>query len=80
MQSGCLNATPEFGSMAIPVFLEKLTAGSPLTKRDTLQTMSACFPVYGPGVARSSARDLWNALKLEVRRYIPRIALYLDAL
>ncbi|KAK0239096.1 ARM repeat-containing protein [Armillaria nabsnona] len=62
----CLCATPAFGPMAIPVFLEKLTAGSPITKRDTLQSMSECFPVYGAGLARSSARDIWNTLKLEI--------------
>ncbi|KAK0202783.1 Dos2-interacting transcription regulator of RNA-Pol-II-domain-containing protein [Desarmillaria ectypa] len=62
----CLSATPAFGPMAIPVFLEKLTAGSPMTKRDTLQSMSECFPVYGASLARSSAREIWNALKLEI--------------
>ncbi|KAK0188708.1 ARM repeat-containing protein [Armillaria mellea] len=62
----CLCATPAFGPMAIPVFLEKLTAGSPITKRDTLQSMSECFPVYGAGLARRSARDIWNTLKLEI--------------
>ncbi|KIK61642.1 hypothetical protein GYMLUDRAFT_996292 [Collybiopsis luxurians FD-317 M1] len=63
---GCLNATPVFGPLAIPVFLEKLAAGSPTTKRDTLETMSICFPVYGSALARSQARKLWNALKLEI--------------
>ncbi|KAF5377797.1 hypothetical protein D9757_008093 [Collybiopsis confluens] len=63
---GCLNATPSFGPLAIPVFLEKLAAGSPTTKRDTLQSMSLCFPVYGSALARSHARQLWNALKLEI--------------
>lgn len=29
---GCLNATPSFGALAIPLFLEKLLAGSPVTK------------------------------------------------
>ncbi|KAG6890017.1 hypothetical protein C0992_003362 [Termitomyces sp. T32_za158] len=62
---GCLSASPSFGTLAIPVFLEKLTAGSPTTKRDTLQTMSICFPVYGSALARTSARRLWNSLKLE---------------
>ncbi|KAG5340290.1 hypothetical protein C0989_002306 [Termitomyces sp. Mn162] len=62
---GCLNASPSFGQLAIPVFLEKLAAGSPATKRDTLQTMSICFPVYGSALARASARKLWNSLKLE---------------
>jgi len=30
--SGALNATPTFGPLAIPVFLDKLTAGSRATK------------------------------------------------
>ncbi|KAI0642252.1 ARM repeat-containing protein [Trametes meyenii] len=63
---GCLHSTPAFGSMAIPLFLEKLTAGSPVTKKDTLDTLDACLPVYGPSVARENARKLWNCLKLEI--------------
>ncbi|TRM60732.1 RNAPII transcription regulator C-terminal-domain-containing protein [Schizophyllum amplum] len=62
----CLSATPAFGPMAIPIFLEKLMAGTPMTKRDVLQTMSICFPVYGAAVARANGRKLWNALKLEI--------------
>ncbi|KAJ4492562.1 ARM repeat-containing protein [Lentinula edodes] len=62
----CLNSTPAFGPLAIPVFLEKLAAGSPTTKRDTLESMSVCFPVYGSALARSHARKLWNSLKLEI--------------
>ncbi|KAJ7289243.1 ARM repeat-containing protein [Mycena rebaudengoi] len=63
---GCLNATPAFGPFALPIFLEKLAAGSPAIKRDTLQAMTECFPVYGSSFARGSARKLWNALKLEI--------------
>ncbi|KAF5355338.1 hypothetical protein D9758_006078 [Tetrapyrgos nigripes] len=62
----CLCATPHFGPLAIPEFLEKLQAGSPATKQDTLETMSICFPVYGSSLARENARKLWNALKLEI--------------
>ncbi|KAJ7117461.1 Dos2-interacting transcription regulator of RNA-Pol-II-domain-containing protein [Mycena epipterygia] len=62
----CLSANPAFGPIAIPIFLEKLAAGSPAIKRDTLQAMAECFPVYGPALARTSARKLWNALKLEI--------------
>lgn len=32
--------------------------------------MAACFPVYGPGTARSFAKKLWNAIKLEVNTII----------
>ncbi|KAF5383772.1 hypothetical protein D9615_003569 [Tricholomella constricta] len=63
---GCLTATPSFGPMAVPVWLEKLTAGSVTTKRDTLQTMALCLPIYGSALARVSARKLWNSLKLEI--------------
>ncbi|KAI0940934.1 hypothetical protein AcV7_003173 [Taiwanofungus camphoratus] len=62
----CLNATPVFGPLAIPLFLEKLMAGTPPTKRDTLQTLDICLPVYGASVARNFARKLWNSLKLEI--------------
>ncbi|KAJ7210442.1 ARM repeat-containing protein [Mycena pura] len=62
----CLSAHSGFGPIAIPIFLEKIAAGSPQIKRDTLQTMAECFPVYGPALARINARKLWNALKLEI--------------
>ncbi|KAL0953388.1 hypothetical protein HGRIS_004627 [Hohenbuehelia grisea] len=62
----CLSATPGFGPLAIPVFLEKLTAGSPATKRDTLQTLSVCLPVYGRALARSAGPKLWSSLKIEI--------------
>ncbi|KAF7309175.1 ARM repeat-containing protein [Mycena kentingensis (nom. inval.)] len=62
----CLNAHPGFAPIAIPIFLEKLAAGSPAIKRDTLQTMTQCIPVYGAAPARENARKLWNSLKLEI--------------
>ncbi|TFK51878.1 ARM repeat-containing protein [Heliocybe sulcata] len=61
----CLSATPDFGTLGIPLFLEKLTAGSPMTKRDTLQTLVTCLPVYGAATAESFAKKLWNCLRLE---------------
>ncbi|KAI9444495.1 ARM repeat-containing protein [Lactarius indigo] len=62
----CLSASPLFGNLAVPLFLDKINAGSPVTKRDTLQTLSVCLPVYGSGVAGKFARQLWSSLKLEV--------------
>ncbi|KAI0258930.1 ARM repeat-containing protein [Gloeopeniophorella convolvens] len=61
-----LSGSPLFGNLAIPLFLDKINAGSPATKRDTLQTLSVCLPVYGSGIARNSARKLWSSLKLEI--------------
>ena len=39
-QSGALNATPTFGPLAIPVFLDKLTAGSRATKVNLMFSLS----------------------------------------
>ncbi|KAH8075854.1 ARM repeat-containing protein [Cristinia sonorae] len=61
-----LTASPAFGPFAIPLFIEKLTAGSPTTKRDTLQTLDEALPIYGASLARTHARKLWNSLKLEI--------------
>ncbi|XP_006461777.1 hypothetical protein AGABI2DRAFT_185880 [Agaricus bisporus var. bisporus H97] len=63
---GCLSATPYFGPLAIPVFLEKLLAGTRVSKRDTLETMGICLPVYGSALAQAEGRKLWNSLKLEI--------------
>jgi DNA repair/transcription protein MET18/MMS19 len=62
----CLSATPAFGLLGIPVFLEKLTAGSPSTKRDTLHAMDICLPVYGSAVSREFGKKIWSSLKLEI--------------
>ncbi|KAJ8694930.1 hypothetical protein PTI98_007563 [Pleurotus ostreatus] len=62
----CLSAHPSFGPLAIPLFLEKLTAGSPVTKRDTLESMTDCLPVYGAEFIFEHAKSIWNSLKIEV--------------
>ncbi|KAG1764825.1 ARM repeat-containing protein [Suillus occidentalis] len=62
----CLSATPAFGLLGIPVFLEKLTAGSPSTKRDTLHAMDACLPIYGSAVSREFGKKIWSSLKIEI--------------
>ncbi|GAB1518385.1 hypothetical protein RhiTH_001444 [Rhizoctonia solani] len=64
--SACLSATPRFGPLALPLFLEKLSATAGNTKRDTLRTISLCLPVYGPAVAKSFASQMWSAFKLEI--------------
>ncbi|TFK26217.1 ARM repeat-containing protein [Coprinopsis marcescibilis] len=62
----CVAATPSFGTLAIPHFLDNLVSGSRVAKRDTLETLTVALPIYGPAVARNFARTLWNSLKLEV--------------
>ncbi|CAK5283329.1 unnamed protein product [Mycena citricolor] len=62
----CMASDPALGPYAIPIFLEKLAAGSPAIKRDTLQSMTECFTAYGASVLRQFSRKLWNSIKLEV--------------
>ncbi|KAH0836552.1 ARM repeat-containing protein [Lanmaoa asiatica] len=61
----CLSTTA-FGTLGITLFLEKLAIGSSITKREILQTMAVCFPVYGVSVVRQFGREVWSALKLEI--------------
>ncbi|TEB36758.1 ARM repeat-containing protein [Coprinellus micaceus] len=61
-----VSATPLFGPLAIPHYLDNLAAVGRPAKRDILETLNVCLPVYGPKIARSFARKLWNSLKLEV--------------
>ncbi|KAI0035332.1 ARM repeat-containing protein [Vararia minispora EC-137] len=62
----CLNANAAFGPPAIALFLEKLATVAPPTKWDALATLDECLPVYGASSVRNAARQLWNALKLEI--------------
>ncbi|KAF9508163.1 hypothetical protein BS47DRAFT_1350735 [Hydnum rufescens UP504] len=62
----CLNATPLFGPLALPLLLEKLSASTGNLKRDTLQTLESCLPVYGRAVALNYAPELWESFKIEI--------------
>ncbi|KAH7105998.1 ARM repeat-containing protein [Auriculariales sp. MPI-PUGE-AT-0066] len=62
----CLSSTYRFGPLAIPLFLEKITAGSPATKRETLHTMAVCWPVYGPRLAQEVGKQVWDTYKIEI--------------
>ncbi|EJD43759.1 ARM repeat-containing protein [Auricularia subglabra TFB-10046 SS5] len=62
----CLSGTSRFGPLAIPLFLEKLTAGSPATKRETMNTLSVCLPVYGARLAQDVGKQVWDTLKVEI--------------
>ncbi|KAG8974923.1 hypothetical protein FRC05_006600 [Tulasnella sp. 425] len=62
----CLSASPFFGTLAIPLFMEKLAATTAGVKQDVLETMSICLPVYGPAVARKFGSTIWDAVKIEI--------------
>ncbi|KEI36566.1 uncharacterized protein L969DRAFT_90937 [Mixia osmundae IAM 14324] len=62
----CLSATPRFGPLALPLFLDKLQAAVPAAKQQTLRALSACFPVYGHIIVQEHARTFWEAFSVEV--------------
>jgi hypothetical protein len=83
----CLAATPRFGILALPLFLDKMQAASekakvstvlPVSKsfqltrvrlfqqRQTLQALTACFPIYGAAACGEWAGRFSEALSIEV--------------
>ena len=62
----CLSASSKFAPMAYPLLLEKLSATGGSSKIDTLQTISACLPVYGRAAAIEHGSDLWTYLQLDI--------------
>ncbi|TPX58071.1 hypothetical protein PhCBS80983_g03371 [Powellomyces hirtus] len=43
----CISATPLFAKYAMPLLIEKLASISGSAKRDAMETLTACAPVYG---------------------------------
>ncbi|KZP01584.1 ARM repeat-containing protein [Calocera viscosa TUFC12733] len=62
----CLSSTSAFGPLAMPTFLEKLSATVGATKIDTLLSMTVCFPVYGKAALQPVAQKMWDALRMEI--------------
>ncbi|TPX55830.1 hypothetical protein SpCBS45565_g08489 [Spizellomyces sp. 'palustris'] len=62
----CISATPLFSTYAMPLLIEKLASISGNAKRDAMETLTACAPVYGPEAVLPHAEHLWHYLKEEV--------------
>ncbi|SCV70456.1 BQ2448_1850 [Microbotryum intermedium] len=62
----CLSATTHFGKLALPLFLDKMQAASEKAKRQTLQALITCFPIYGAAVCGEWAGRFSEALSIEV--------------
>lgn len=62
----CLAATHKFGRLALPLFLDKLQASSDKAKRQTLEALVACFPVYGAAISGEWAGRFSEACTVEV--------------
>ncbi|GAA5990089.1 hypothetical protein JCM10908_005818 [Rhodotorula pacifica] len=63
---GCLSATALLGPLALPLFFDKLQAASEKAKRQTLQALVACFPIYGAAACGEWAGRFSEALIIEV--------------
>ncbi|GAN08747.1 MMS19 nucleotide excision repair protein homolog [Mucor ambiguus] len=62
----CISSTPLFAKFTLPLILEKLSSTSGSAKRDSMETLAACAPVYGVEALLPSINDIFNSLKLEV--------------
>ncbi|KAG9304984.1 hypothetical protein G9A89_007387 [Geosiphon pyriformis] len=62
----CLSATPHFATHAMPFLLEKLTSNSENAKKDSLEALAVCAPVYGANALKPYLEDLWDGLKAEI--------------
>ncbi|KAG0210627.1 hypothetical protein BGX28_009152 [Mortierella sp. GBA30] len=62
----CLSATPYFAKFALPLLLEKLSSSSGSAKKDSMETIAACAPVYGSSALTPYAEELWNGLQNEI--------------
>ncbi|KAG0085141.1 hypothetical protein BGZ93_000833, partial [Podila epicladia] len=72
----CLSATPYFAKFALPLLLEKLSSSSGSAKKDSMETIAACAPVYGSSALTPYAEELWSGLQNEARDELEQVALH----
>ncbi|BEJ17350.1 hypothetical protein CspHIS471_0607510 [Cutaneotrichosporon sp. HIS471] len=63
---GVLSATAAFAPVALPLLLEKFQTSSGQTMKDLLQTITACFPVYGAQAVGERGDEFWDLIKTEI--------------
>ncbi|KAI9028306.1 Dos2-interacting transcription regulator of RNA-Pol-II-domain-containing protein [Phycomyces nitens] len=62
----CIAATSHFAKFAVPLIMEKLSSTSGSAKKDSMETLEACAPVYGATSLMPHIDDIFDALKVEV--------------
>ncbi|OAD79724.1 hypothetical protein PHYBLDRAFT_179221 [Phycomyces blakesleeanus NRRL 1555(-)] len=62
----CIAATSHFAKFAVPLIMEKLSSTSGSAKKDSMETLEACAPVYGATSLIPHIDDIFDALKVEV--------------
>ncbi|CAO3697107.1 unnamed protein product [Umbelopsis ramanniana] len=61
-----LSSSPLFAKFAMPLLLEKLSSSSGSAKKDSMETIAECAPVYGANALLPDINELFDALKVEV--------------
>ncbi|KAI9598678.1 Dos2-interacting transcription regulator of RNA-Pol-II-domain-containing protein [Syncephalis fuscata] len=61
-----LAATPLFGPMALPMLIEKLSSSLGSAKKDALDTIAACAPIYGVTLLIEHFDTLWRLIQAEI--------------
>ncbi|KAI8882460.1 hypothetical protein K501DRAFT_285853 [Backusella circina FSU 941] len=62
----CMSSTPLFAPYALPLLQKKIGSTSGSAKKDTLETITACLPVYGPDNLALYASSLFDSVKMEI--------------
>ncbi|KAI7872463.1 Dos2-interacting transcription regulator of RNA-Pol-II-domain-containing protein [Spinellus fusiger] len=62
----CISSTAQFSKLAVPLLLEKLSSTSGSAKKDSMETLATCAPVYGAAALLPNIDEILEALKLEV--------------
>ncbi|KAI8971461.1 Dos2-interacting transcription regulator of RNA-Pol-II-domain-containing protein [Mycotypha africana] len=62
----CMASTPLFAKFALPLILEKLSSTAGSAKKDAMETLAACAPVYGAAVLIPHIEEIYTSLKIEV--------------
>lgn len=67
-RSDCLRSTSAFAPYAMPSLVEKLGTSSGPAKRDSVEMISACAPVYGMAAVSPHIENIWELLKDDVEK------------
>lgn len=62
----CMASTPLFSKLAIPLLLLKMSTTSGSAKKDALETITACAPVFGASELLPVGVKLYEAVKVEI--------------
>ncbi len=61
-----ISSTSAFAQYAVPVIIEKLTSDVAAAKLDSMETISACAPIYGAHEFLKHSETLWKTLQKQV--------------